>query len=79
MEAVAIAKVLSGLLIIIRSVSGQFGFTRAKLADLLATVVSEERDVTDAEVQALLDDAYAKLDDLDAAIARAESEGEFRE
>lgn len=79
MEAVAIAKLLSGLLIIIRSVSGQFGLTRAKLADLLARAVSEERDVTDAEVQALLDDAYAKLDDLDAVIAKAEAEGEFRE
>lgn len=79
MEAAAIAKVLSGLLIVIRGLSGAFGITGRKLVELLDTAAAEKRDVGADDVQALIDDAATALDDLDAAIAAAEAEGEFRE
>lgn len=79
MEAAAIAKVLSGLLIVIRGLSGAFGITGRKLVELLDTAAAENRDVGADDVQALIDDAETALDDLDAAIAAAEAEGEFQE
>lgn len=79
MEAAAIANVLSGLLIVIRGLSGAFGITGRKLVELLDTAAAEKRDVGADDVQALIDDAATALDDLDAAIEAAEAEGEFRE
>lgn len=79
MEAAAIAKVLSGLLIVIRGLSGAFGVTGRKLVELLDTAAAENRDVGADDVQTLIDDAAAALDGLDAAIEAAEAEWEFHD
>ena len=79
MEAAAIARILSGVLIVIRGLTATFGVTREKLVALLATAAAENRDVGADETQALIDDAASALDDLDAAIDAAEAEREFEE
>lgn len=77
MEAKTVARVLSGLLIAIRGLSVLTGLTQRKLVELLDRAAAENRDVEKDEVQALIDDAVEALDNLDAAITKAESEGEF--
>lgn len=79
MTAAAIAKILSGALIVLRALSETFGVAKGKLSALISTAINENRDIGADEVQALIDDAGAALDDLDAAIEAAETEGEFEE
>lgn len=79
MTAAAIAKILSGALIVLRALSGVFGVAKGKLSDLIATAINEDRDVGADEVQVLIDEALSAIDDLDAAIDAAEAEGEFEE